>query len=419
MAASGIKRLIKRGRRVYDRGGHAPEEVKQKLNLLWFILAAVICALAVFFIIMNGIRTNRALAEKWSKGLARVYELVVGHITSPIPVSVFELLIVFLIIVAVYLYIRLVINIKNGAFRRIVTGVLSVGVAVMYVLNVYMLSMGFGYYRTTVPLNQAGADYDAAQAKAVALYFLDDFNGLIEKFDRDENGCVISPYTFDELGELMKDEYVRVNDEVGGDFLFDYTPKAKKVVNSFFMSDFFITGITFLPTGEANVNVDVPPTTIPFTMAHELAHTKGVQREGDANLIAQYLLLSSPDDYLRYCGYYETFSNLQSAVRLAGDKDGYKEIRAAVNKKISPEYAFESEYWASQVDIIGQIGDLFNDIYLKLNGASNGTGSYGDGSQSSQTTTVNPDTGDEEIKPVYSKIQKIYFYLYEQKSGAL
>ena len=153
-------------------------------------------------------------------------------------------------------------------------------------------------------------------------------------------------------------------------------------------------------------------------MAHELAHAKGVQREGDANLIAEYVLLSSSDDYLRYCGYYETSYATRSAVWLAGDEQGYKDIVRGVSQSVVAEYNYESDYWDAQIDIIGEIGEFFNNIYLKLNGAINGTGSYGDGNQSSQVPSVDPDTGEEVIKPIYSQLQKIYLYLFEARNAA-
>ncbi len=419
MARKEITRLIKRSGRIYDPSGHGSESVLPKLGYTRFILGAVISVFAIFYLIMNGIRTDAALAEKWTVTVGRAWENAIGHLTSFIPVSIFEILVVLLITVGLFLFVRLVINLCHARFKRILTGLLSVGTGVMYVLNLYMLSMGFGYYRAALPLGQAGDDYDAVQAKTVALYFLDDFNALAEKFERDENGCVVSPYSFGELAEIMKTEYSRVANELDPNgYFFSYTPTAKRIVNSWFMSDLRITGITFLPTGESNVNISAPPSSIPFTMAHELAHAKGVQREGDANLIAQYLLLSSDDDYLRYCGYYDSFYAVERAVWLAGDFDGFKEIAQSVTKTVVPEYAYDNMYWNSQPDIIGDIGEFFNDIYLKLNGAINGTGSYGDGNQSGTKPSVDPNTGETVIKPVYSQIQKIYFYLYEYEKSA-
>ena len=73
------------------------------------------------------------------------------------------------------------------------------------------------------------------------------------------------------------------------------------------------------------------------------------------------------------------------------------------------------------------IGEFFNDLYLKINGANNGTGSYDDGNKSDVITPIDPDTGEPEkdpdtgkpvVIPVYSAAQKMYFKLYESKFGA-
>lgn len=397
--------------------------VKRIIPLAPVVLAAVTAALLIPLVIMNALRTDVNRAEWWSRNIARGFERAVGVLTSWLPISVYEFLIVVLICVGLFLFGRLVINLCRGAFGKILTGVLSLAVCAAYVGNAYMLSMGFGYYRRALPLPQAGADYRVKEVIKITEYFLDDYNALAEKLPRDDNGCVINPYGFDGTSQRIAAEYARLTDG----YFSPYTPKAKQVVNSWLMSDMLITGVTFLPTGEANLNVAAPPSVITFTTAHELAHTKGVQREGDANLIAQYVLLSSEDEYLRYCGYYNAFGALMSAVILAmGDELQYAEEYNRLVGKMCPLVAVEkryaNDYWSKQPDIIGKLSEFFNDIYLKFNGASNGTGSYGDGNHTSVIRPtdpstgepiIDPDTGKPAYIPVYSTLQKVFFHLYE------
>ncbi len=389
-----------------------------------FILAAVICFLCAMLVVMLGIRTDTATAEFWTAHIERGYEHAVGAMTSWLPVSVFELLFCLMIGIGVFLFIRLIINLCRAKFGRILLGALWLFAGVAYVLDLYMLSMGFGYFRAEMPIAQAGADYDAAQAAVVARYCLDDYNSLSRKLERDDNGEVVCPYGFRELASLMQKEYDRLDE----DYFFSYTPKAKPVVNSYVLSAMGITGITFLPVGEATLNIAAPSTYGTFTMAHELAHTKGVQREGDANLMAQYILISSDDDYLRYCGYYASIYNLFEAVELAGDSETYNELLSDVDLLIRIEKYKDYEYWQSQPDIIGKLSEFFNNIYLMFNGADNGTDSYDDGVQMDVIPPpVDPDTGEVELdpdtgepqkpKPVYSTLQKVYFAVYEQKFG--
>lgn len=407
---------------VYSARGDMAESVPRRLRLVPFVLAAVFCALLAFFSVMTELRTDPELAEWWTQNVAQGVVRVIGALTSFLPISVFEILVIVVVACALFLFVRLVINLCRAQFRKIFMGLLAAGVAAMYVLDMYMLSMGFGYYRAAMPKYLAGDDYNSKQATAVADFVLADYNALAEKFKRDKNGCVVCPYTFGELAELMRKEYARLDD----DYFFSYTPKAKPVVNGWFMSASLITGVTFLPTGEANVNTAAPPTTITYTMAHELAHAKGVMREGDANLISYYVLLSSKNDYLRYCGYVATFYDFVDCVQLAGDSESFSRIIASVSPLIDGELAYTYDYWRSQPDIMGEISEFFNNWYLESNGVENGTGSYDDGNQSGTVTPIDPDTNKPIIdpdtnkpvvKPVYSEVQKTYFRIYESKFG--
>lgn len=284
----------------------------------------------------------------------------------------------------------------------------------------YILSMGFGYYRAEMPIPQAGKDYKIEQVVQVVQYYLNDFNKLADTLERDENGCVKCPYTFSELAELVDNEYARLNNDYYG----DYTPRAKPVVNSWFLSDMLITGITFLPFGEVAINVDAPPTSQTLTMAHELAHAKGIQREGDANLLARYMLVSSSNDYLRYCGYYGAFNNLLQSLLLFEDYINYNILALRLSPYIYAERRYTNDYWNSQPDYIGQIAEMFNDLYLKLNGSQNGKDSYYDGNKSDVVTPTDPETGEPEKDPetgeevrivVFSQIQMMFFWLYENR----
>lgn len=407
---SSIKKHAVRDR---SANGRFAITVKRPFNMTPFILAVTAVAFALPLVVMLGIRTDTAIAEWWTRNIQAGWERAVGTLTSWLPFSVFEFFVTAGIIVGVYLLVRLFVNLCAGRFRRVITGALAVSIGAVYILNVYVLSMGFGYYRTVMPIPQAGRDYDKARLTSVIEYFVDDYNALALAFERDDNGCAVCPYTFAELSNLIADEYSRLD----GTYFARYTPKAKPVVNSWLLSDMLITGITFLPFGEATVNTVAPPSEMTLTMAHELAHTKGVQREGDANLLARYVLLNSDNDYLRYCGYYGAFYNLVSAVMLFDDRDEYRRLVNKLDPAIGAENNYARVYWNSQPDIVGKIAQGFNDLYLKLSGALNGVGSYGDGNKSDVIISTDPDTGEEVKKIYYSQTQMLFFALYEQRTA--
>ena len=72
----------------------------------------------------------------------------------------------------------------------------------------------------------------------------------------------------------------------------DYTP-VKKLGWADMYSSMGITGFTCFVTGEAAVNPQIPATSLPFTMAHEMAHRLCIAREDDANFAALRLNSSS------------------------------------------------------------------------------------------------------------------------------
>ena len=385
--------------------------VARRISLRVRVLLAVTAVLLVPLIIMLCIRSTPSVAEWWTRHIQAGWEKLVGTLTSWIPFSVFELFIAAAVIIVVYLFGRMIFALRARRFQTVIAGLLGVVIAIVYILDMYVLSMGFGYYRAAMPLPQAGRDYDKAQAIAAAEYFAADYNALSRELRRDENGCVVCPYSFSELADLIAAEYEKLDD----DYFAAYTPTVKPVVNSFLLSDMLITGITFLPFGEATVNTLAPPSEIPATMAHELAHTKGVQREGDANLLSYYILLSSDNDYLRYCGYYTAYDSMPAAVRLHDDREEYERLYDAAPREARAERAFARKYWNSQPDFIGNVARFFNDIYLSLNGAINGTGSYNDGNISDVIISPDPDTGEQQREIYYSQTQKMMFAIYEAR----
>lgn len=358
------------------------------------------------------LRTLPAAAEWIAAHISAGYVNAAGHLVSAVPFSVFEWLVLMTAATALTLLVAGVVGLCRKRFMAVASGALAVAFLALNVLNLYTLTAGFAYYRDAPPVPESTRAYTDGEAQAAAQYFLDDFTELSGQFERDEHGMVISPYTPRQMSDRIAAEYARL-----GDWYYTYTPRAKGMVFSKLMSALRLTGITFLPLAEPNVNTDMPASELPHTMAHEMAHAKGVAREGDANLVAYYLLITSDDDYLRYCGYYASFIDMRVPI---ADEEGNLAMRSpGVPEAVWAEYRAANAYWVGQPDVIGSISEFFNNLYLKLNGADNGTGSYNDPITGSDLV----DTGemDEGGRPVfqavYSQLTKVYFAVYEQRAN--
>ena len=129
---------------------------------------------------------------------------------------------------------------------------------------------------------------------------------------------------------------------MSGGYFAGYEVRPKQVVLSVPMTYLGITGIYFPFTAEANVNVNIPAYELPATMAHEMAHAKGVSQEGEANLTSYVLCLRSENDYLQYSGLMNAAAALVNALP--------EERSSALREKFAPEvlqeYANASAHYA-------------------------------------------------------------------------
>ena len=347
---------------------------KQKRLLKLLIAAGIVGVLLTLF---NLLKLNENIAEYfYARGLSRAYVFIAGHLSGVFPFSVFEVFVAVCVVVLVLVLIRIIKLLCKRRYFKISVILTRVLVAVLSFACVYTVVAGGNYYRKPLPLDYYdGGQLSYAETVEIVKYFWHDYSEISEKLDYDENGKSISPYTVNQLSEVLRSEYKRLD---GNGYFNKYTPPAKPAVSSFFMSYEHICGITFMPTGEAMVNYQTPHVYLAVTMAHEMAHAKGVMVERESNLLAYYILISSENDYLRYCGYMYGLYHVTELL-IYYDYDGYRELYdeyAPIAAEI--DRGLENDFWLSKESVINKISGFFNDLYLKMSGVKDGTGNYGD-----------------------------------------
>ena len=138
-----------------------------------------------------------------------------------------------------------------------------------------------------------------------------------------------------------------------------------------------ISGVFTYYTAEANVNFNYPDYTAPYTMAHEMAHQRGIAPEDEANFIAFLVCMESDDPYIRYSGCMSVLEYVLSAYSKA-DSKGYSEYVSTLNTSIRSEMMGFSTFFDRYRDsTASKVTDKVNDTYLKASGESAGAKSYG------------------------------------------
>lgn len=152
--------------------------------------------------------------------------------------------------------------------------------------------------------------------------------------------------------------------------------KAKVILNSKLLSYTSITGIYSPFTGEANININQPTTSIPFTILHEMAHQRGYANESEANFLAYISCINNEDSYVNYSGYFMALKYTASALSKV-DYERFKDMTQEIDKDVLKDLNDYSSFWEKYEGKANKVSENMNNVYLKSNRVKEGTQSYG------------------------------------------
>ena len=343
-----------------------------------FIKFGIVVALVVTLLILMALKNDPNIAEAMTQGPVRVYAIAASSISEVVTfISFTELLFVFLFLIGVLLIVLFVINLVKKQPIKAVCKLFNIAIIALAVIDVYHFSCEASYNRKEMPLPYYENDVERTEYGDIYNYFASDLSVCINDLKFDENGDVKSDMSFDALVKEVKKAYKIVKDP----YFHPHTGSVKPMLSSFAYREFQITGVTFSPFNEANINTLNTKSDLPYTIAHELAHTKGVMREDDANILAFYVCLNSDNTYLRFSAYSRYFyliSNMGSGTYLTTEeRDALVKVDLSAYYKLN---SYEKKYWEKH-DLLKHIGDFINNIYIKSSGVQEGTSSYSSGTQ--------------------------------------
>lgn len=372
--------------------------MKKKLISLLVRVTIALVFLAALIVFIN-IRNNPETCEAITRGFARFYGSFMNKITAVIPFSLTEVFFIALGIVAILLLVSAIISLIKIRPITAICRVLDIGITALLVINVYHLTCQFSYNRKEMPLPYYSNEVNREEHIDIFNYFADDVNACIAALEFDKNWDVKTSMSLKEITDEVKKAYAIIDD----DYFHPYFGNTKGMFSSFLFREFQITGVTFAPFAEANINTLNTHSNIPLTVAHELAHTKGVMREDDANKLAFYVCLNSEHPYLRYSAYVGYFYQIEGIATSYYLTEEERSNLHPVSSELSKTRSYEYQFWKKH-DLLGDIGDWINNLYIKSSGVKEGTTSYSSGTQYEHDPTT--------AKLIPSLYQKLFFEKY-------
>ena len=150
----------------------------------------------------------------------------------------------------------------------------------------------------------------------------------------------------------------------------------KKMVFSRLFSAMNFTGFYTPFTGESNLNVDSPACLLPATIAHELAHQRGIASEQECNFLAIAAATSSDSPVYRYSGYLMGYIHLGNALYRA-DREKWEQVYTSLPAQVIADLRYHSAYWDQFEGLTASVSKKVYDTTLKGYGQTDGIQSYG------------------------------------------
>lgn len=366
-----------------SRRGKTRGEKYTWLNILKRLPLLILIPIAVF--LPRLVKNSPDKVERlYSRGFYPLISRLLGFLNSLIPLSVAELVIVFIGGLLVLIFVIRLLRIPFGKLRsrgenriRFFSYLVSLGIFVGVMLNLFYVLWGFNHYRQ--PLSKLMelnvhtrsvdelaelTEYLALQAAELRTQVAEDENGVFSAGSRTEALKAI-PAAFRSLG---RDNELFANR--------CYTPKTPLLSKT--LSKLDIAGIYIPYLAEPNVNAEQPDLYFLSGASHEMGHYFGFAAEDEANFISYYASLWSNDSAFRYSAVMAALSSCANKL-YSNDYDKYADIwYRCYSEGMQRDLENYSEYYKKYENHpAAQVNDSINDAYLQYHGHSDGLMSYG------------------------------------------
>lgn len=336
------------------------------------IWIAVSLALIILFQIFSSSRIVMNAVHSFTLWIKQILALIL----SPLPFSFAELLCAAAILGVIVYIIKAVYDIiRSGEKLRTLYRRFSLALAVL--LTVYFALcafLGASYYADGF---QAKSGVYAKGGDVEELYFVTErfalrLSELSDKVARGENGEFSE--SLDDIFAYSTELYEGVSEKFS--FLGQISVKPKRVAVSRLMSYFNYTGFYFPFTGEANINVAQPAAFVPSTIAHEMAHQRGIASEQEANFVAVLACDESGNDVYAYSGALMAYIHLSNAL-YRQSPDAYFYLYSSLPDNVKTDLKVNSDYWKQYENKAAAASEAVYDGFLKSYGQQLGVQSYG------------------------------------------
>lgn len=355
---------------------------RKKLNFAaWFgicpvrhVVTAVFALIIALYFLLRG---NEALLDVLSENFVRPWHRTASAVCSLLPFSVAELIIVGGIAAGLVYIIFQVVQMfrRPEKLKRLYRTLVTACMVFCVIYGGFCTLWGIYFY--TADFEEQSGIYSeplsTEQLETVTRYFTRLVNEYADDVSRDEKGC------FAENLDAIFDYSAQLYDAAAASYpcLDGRAIEAKPFIASEILSRITFTGFFFPFTAEANINIDCPGALIPSTIAHEIAHQRGVAEEDEANFVAVLSCLEDGDSVYCYSACLMAYIHLSNALYKV-DYEAWLDNYYTLHPDVVADLQANNEYWDRYRDtVVNSAADAVYTGMLHSYGQELGLQTYG------------------------------------------
>lgn len=331
---------------------------------------AIISGIAVLVFIFG--LSSKAVERIYSDGFYQLSSVAQRSVSALFPFALGDFLYGTLILYClwhIFTVLRKAVRKQLSAESRFVIPLQLLSFTLILYI-VFKLLWGLNYSRPSIS-GRLGISDQKYTTKDLVL--LGDF--LVKRVNALEQQRKNQNYTIRELQDKSEMAYARLAKK---NRFFTYRmPAVKPVMFSWLVSKIGIEGYYCPLSGEANINMRLPATVLPFVTSHEISHTLGIAREDEANLIGYLVSINSADVNFRYSGDYNILRSVLFEIRMKSPED-FARLLKLINPGTLADFKEEHEFWKKYNGEMSAYMGTALDKFLKINNQKKGTDSYQD-----------------------------------------
>ncbi len=350
-----------------------PSKQKKPVSF-WFLLPAAVAVILLLIL------PHWSWGAEWifARGVFRLVSVPLGWLTSLLPFSLTEACLVAGILLVLFLVIKGIVCLiphekkQKGKEKR---WLVRIAWMVSCLFLGYFLLHGYNFYRLPVSelMGLPDAPHTVAYLQQVTIDLARRASEERGQLEENEEGCLELSKPISQVLSRAGEGYSHLQETYP--FLWGVVNRGKPVMLSHWWSYTGITGMYFPYFAEANVNIDVPHSSIPATAAHELAHTRGFAREDECNFLAYLACSYSPYAEDRYSGYLSAYILCSNALYEA-DQEAWNEAYAFCSEAVRRDLQERSRYWKAFQGGVQEVSTAVNNGFLQAQGQEEGVLSY-------------------------------------------